>query len=245
MNALKKKNCCHFGESEEVNTEQSRALSSVVKTQIGLKLTQPINVNGFSSSLSLTLLIFKARNLGQMISNMPLGSTISWFCDITTIKIPFVPILTKYSRRFQSVALSQMYLRTSWNRISIETTIYIFRNNRFSELLGLSIHSHTVKTNKNGTIDPAWLFCLTVRLKRYRSEWVYFCRNKLLWPFVETKSLDRCKLFSDFCLLRAVFCMNNLVHIPFSRSRSSTLTIWVGISCLEFSLSSSRLCSLF
>ena len=138
-----------------------------------------------------------------------------------------------------------MYLHKSWNLISIETTIYIFRIDRFSELLGLSVHSYRVKTNKNRTIDPVWLFCLTVCLKCYCSEWIYFCRNKLLWPFVETKSLDIRRLFSDFCLLRAVFFMNNLVQIHFSWSSFSTLIVWVGISCLEFSLSRSLLCSLF
>ena len=136
-----------------------------------------------------------------------------------------------------------MYLRKSLNLISTETTIYIFRINRFSELLGLSIRSYTVKTNKNRMIDPVWLFCLTVCLKCYRSEWIYFCRNKFLWPFVETKSLDIFRLFSDFCLLHAVFFMSNLVHVHFSWSSFSTLII--GLASVAWNSASPILSSLF
>ena len=82
---------------------------------------------------------------------------------------------------------------------------------------------------------------LTVCLKCHHSEWVHFCRNKFLWPFIKTRLLDIFRLFSEFCLLHAVFFMNNLVHIDFSWSSFSTLIIWVGISCLEFSLCSSLL----
>lgn len=53
---------------------------------MSLNPAHSINLNDYTSSLSLNLLIFQERNLSYMISSIPLSSRILRFCDSATNK---------------------------------------------------------------------------------------------------------------------------------------------------------------